>query len=257
VGDASSPGNLGGGTFTDCTLYNNTAVNGGAIASNGASNGTVSLTNCTLKTNAASSSGGNIYGAVSLANTIVSGGTPANFGSAPGQTSQGHNISDDAAGGGAGTGPGGFLNGTGDKRNTNPQLATTSPQDNGGFTTTFGLSNTSPAIDQGDDGLAPYRDQRGNFRTGKSDIGSFEYNGGFVGKSFIERDGNSAVVSAEVVYNNTYRLERKMNLTDASWQDLSQTVDPIQATDNDVESITDPNGFSSTRGFYHIIMVPQ
>src|SRR5204863_8370281 len=129
------------------------------------------------------------------------------------------------------------------------------PQINGWFTTTFALSSTSPAINQGGDSLAPNRDQRGNFRNGQSDIGAFEYNGGFVGASSIDRDGTSAAVSAELVVGYTYRLERKMNLTDSSWQDLSATVDDIQATDNDVESISDPDGFTFPRAFYHIIVV--
>jgi hypothetical protein len=148
------------------------------------------------------------------------------------------------------------LNATGDIRNTSPQLASASPQNNGGLTKTFALNAASPAINQGDDSAAPYRDQRGNFRTGVVDIGAVEFNGGFVGATDIQRDGNAAVVSAEVVNGYTYRLERKANMTDPSWQNLSATVDDIQASGNDVESMTDPNGFSLGRAFYHITVVP-
>ena len=83
----------------------------------------------------------------------------------------------------AGTAPGGILNQTGDLRNTNPQLLTSSPQNNGGPTKTFaiGVFGSSPAINAGDDGAAPRRDQRGYFRTGQSDIGAYEYFGSVVG----------------------------------------------------------------------------
>jgi hypothetical protein len=61
--------------------------------------------------------------------------------------SLGYNLSSDAAGGDGTTGPGGFLNATGDLRNTNPNLGPL--QDNGGPTFTHALLPGSPAIDTG------------------------------------------------------------------------------------------------------------
>lgn len=102
--------------------------------------------------------------------------------------SRGHNLSSDAAGGDDGTGPGGWLNAIGDKRNTDPLLGPL--QDNSGPTLTHALLPGSPAIDQGkrrvNGCLRSYTDQRGfprpvddpnvpNALGGDgSDIGAFE-----------------------------------------------------------------------------------
>jgi hypothetical protein len=48
---------------------------------------------------------------------------------------------------------------------------------NGGHTNTFSLLANSPAINAGNDALAPTADQRGFGRNGISDIGAFEFNG--------------------------------------------------------------------------------
>jgi hypothetical protein len=238
-------------TTIDCTFYSNIAGDGGAVYSNGIGNSTV--TNCTLVSNTALSVAGSVDGGT-LTNSIFKGGSPTNFatGTGVGIASNGHNISDDAATGDGGTGPGGMLNQTGDVRNTNPQLLTTSPQDNGGPTRTFaiGLFGAGPAINAGDDGYAPHRDQRGYFRTGRSDIGAFEYSGGVVGSDTIARNGNDAVISAEVIYGHSYQLERKMNLSDASWQPIGSE---FTATDNDIEPAPTASGdLSLVRAFYHV-----
>jgi hypothetical protein len=77
-------------------------------------------------------------------------------------TSLGYNLSSDAAGGNGATGPGGFLNGTGDQRNTDPllekdpnDLTKALLKDNGGATFTIALLPGSPAIDAGDPNFAP------------------------------------------------------------------------------------------------------
>jgi hypothetical protein len=49
---------------------------------------------------------------------------------------------------------------------------------NGGPTKTVALQSGSPAINAGDDNLAPVTDQRGYPRAGVSDIGAFEFNAG-------------------------------------------------------------------------------
>jgi hypothetical protein len=98
-------------------------------------------------------------------------------------TSQGYNLSSDAAGGNSTKGPGGLLNGPGDIRNTNPMLGPL--KDNGGPTMTHALLDHSPALNAGDPNFNPYLfdppllyDQRGaNFPrivTGRVDIGAFE-----------------------------------------------------------------------------------
>ena len=116
-----------------------------------------------------------------LQNTILrAGASGANLVNDNGTiVSGGHNLSSDAAGGPAGTAPGGFLNATGDKRNTDPQLDPAGLANNGGPTMTIALQATSPAINGGDNNLSPLTDQRNYTRSGVSDIGSFEFGGTF------------------------------------------------------------------------------
>ncbi len=235
--------------LVNCTFYQNAAPYGGAFYCTYAPAGP--MINCTFVSNTATTAGGNVSGGTAT-NCIFKGGSPNNL--TVGGASNGHNISDDAAGGDTGTAPGGYLNKTGDLRNTNPQIVTSAPANNGGPTKTFaiGVFGVSPAINAGDDNYAPRRDQRGNFRTGRSDIGAFEYFGGLVGGITIARNGNDAVVSAELVYGLTYRLQRKTSLLDSTWQDISGISD-LTATDNDTESITDLGALSSqTRAFYRV-----
>lgn len=116
--------------------------------------------------------------AVEIANSIfrrTSGGR--NFFNGEGSTliSRGHNLCNDDASGGGGTGPGGLLSSPGDIRNTDPMLGPLS--DNGGPTQTFALLPGSPAINAGDDATARSRDQRGYARNGTSDIGAYEVGG--------------------------------------------------------------------------------
>ncbi len=240
--------------LTNCTFYTNIAPYGGAIYSDAGGHNTA--VNCTLSGNTATNTGGSAYGNLATANTIFKGGSPNNFDpnnniGGVGIASNGHNMSDDAAGGPGGTAPGGLLNATGDKRNTNPGFVTSAPVDNGGPTRTLaiGIFGSSPAINAGDDGYAPRRDQRGYFRTGQSDIGAYEYFGGLVGASSIARSGNNVIVSAEVVYGHSYQLERKLNLSDASW---TQIGNEFLATGNDIEPAPPASDLSLGRAFYHV-----
>ncbi|MEY2510438.1 MAG: hypothetical protein QOE26_1201 [Verrucomicrobiota bacterium] len=176
--------------MTNCTLNQNSASqHGGAIYNDGtnAGNAALTLTNCTFNQNTSTLVAGGIYndafnqGQVSgtatlvLRNTIIrSGANGANLVNEQGTiTSQGSNLSSDAAGGDAATGPGGFLNQAGDIRNTDPKLDTL--KSNGGPTDTVALLAGSPAINAGNDALAPSTDQRGKPRIGVSDIGAFEF----------------------------------------------------------------------------------
>ena len=176
--------------IVNTTLSGNAAQQGGAIynAAFSGSAARIELVNCTLNDNA--SAAGGVYNTRSFssadvvtANTIFKAAAgSSNFvnvgqtGQSPGTiTSQGHNISNDAAGGDPTTSPGGFLNGTGDIRNTDPNLAGLG--NNGGPTATHALNSGSVAINAGNDSRAPARDQRYYSRAGTSDIGAFEVNG--------------------------------------------------------------------------------
>jgi hypothetical protein len=188
-GGAANEANL---TLTNCTLNQNQAGQyGGTIYNDGTSSGyaTVTLTNCTLNQNTAALLAGGIYNdalnpgssgiaSVSLKNTILrAGASGANLVNDNGTISSGgHNLSSDAAGGPAGTGPGGFLNGPGDIRNTDPQLDPGGAANNGGSVTTVALLAASPTIN-GSDPSAPPRDQRGYIRPDAPDVGAFEFGG--------------------------------------------------------------------------------
>ncbi|MGZ5537980.1 MAG: choice-of-anchor Q domain-containing protein, partial [Chthoniobacterales bacterium] len=81
--------------------------------------------------------------------------------------SQGYNLSNDAAGGDGSTGPGGFLNATGDIRNTDPLLGPLA--NNGGPTLTHAFPINSPVLDKGKNFGLPF-DQRGLLRTADSPV---------------------------------------------------------------------------------------
>jgi hypothetical protein len=66
-----------------------------------------------------------------------------------------------------------LLNATGDQRVTHPKIR--SLANNFGPTQTCALESDSPAINAGDDSMAPPTDQRGRSREGRSDIGAFEF----------------------------------------------------------------------------------
>jgi hypothetical protein len=205
-------------TLTASTVSNNT---GGGIFNYGAGGCTAifTITNSTVSSNSGtgiytsgvdtgagllrlmnstvSNNGGNggiqnisLYGGsatVEIANSILN----ANLGPGGGIAtldgtviSLGYNLSDDASGGDASTGPGGLLNGPGDIRNTNPLLGPL--QNNGGPTMTHALLPYSPAIDAGDPNFDPNAfdppllyDQRNSRRfprvvNGRIDIGAYE-----------------------------------------------------------------------------------
>jgi len=127
------------------------------------------VANCTLSGNSGAAGAG-IYNDGSAGSaTLEIGGTILNDNDAGGNitndsgsvTSDGYNLSSDAAGGDGSTGPGGLLNSTGDIRNTDPMLGPL--QDNGGPTFTHALLPGSPAIDAGDPNFVPPPDydQRG------------------------------------------------------------------------------------------------
>ena len=158
---------------------------GSTISDNGANNGagienrgTLTLTNVTLRQNAASLNGGGIYnfgGTIGLTNTIIAENIAPRGPDCTGSpTSLGHNL--------IGTSDGcSFTPNTGDMVNVDPMLGPL--QGNGGPTSTHALLPRSPAIDAGDDSVlgAPHfltGDQRGAGFPRKSgahvDIGAYE-----------------------------------------------------------------------------------
>jgi hypothetical protein len=167
--------------LTNCTLSQNEATSAGSGALNNYG-GRASLTNCTFANNLVSvdNQGASISntngGSVTTGNSLfVRGGLKPNFFNDATFRSNGNNLSNDAAGGFPGTGPGGLLNAHGDIRNTNPLLQALA--DNGGPTQTCALQWNSMAVNFGNDTMAPARDQRGVPRNGVSDIGAYEYSG--------------------------------------------------------------------------------
>jgi CSLREA domain-containing protein len=166
-------------SLVNCTVSGNTGASLAGGIGNGTSNGgtaSLSIFNCTFSGNTP----GALYvgGTTEMGNTILKrGASGANIVGTI--TSRGHNLSDDAAGGDASTGPGGTLNATGDQRNTDPRLGPL--QNNGGPTFTHNLFSNSPARDAGDDAvLGPplnlMTDQRGFPRRvgSTTDIGAVE-----------------------------------------------------------------------------------
>src|ERR1044072_4822638 len=156
----------GGAIYTLGTLYlrnttvsgNSASIIGGGLYSFGGVN---QFESCTFSGNIAqtgsaiwASSGGSPPDHVTALRNCVFQVTNSGQSVAGGQDrikSLGHNLSSDAAGGDAGTGPGGLLYAKGDLRHTNPYLATL--QNNGGPTLTHPLVLPSPAIDAGGDPL--------------------------------------------------------------------------------------------------------
>lgn len=59
------------------------------------------------------------------------------------------------------------------------------------------------------------------------------------------------VVSVELVYGQTYELQRKNNMTDSTWGTISGVAD-LTATGNDTESFTAPGDFLLGKAFYHV-----
>jgi dockerin type I repeat protein len=176
-------------TVTNSTLSGNSATAGGAIENlnEAGNNATVTLTHSTLSGNSAGQGGGirnadlgSGSASLTIGNTILHAGffgeNIFNFSAI--LTSSGYNLSSDAAGGDGTTAPGGFLNATGDRRNTNPKLGPL--QNNGGPTLTHGLLLGSPAIDAGSPSFTPPPnfDQRGSgfprVVNGRIDIGALE-----------------------------------------------------------------------------------
>ncbi len=156
-------------TITNSTISGNSVTDGsiGGIYAGGM----VTITNSTISGNTASVGTGGIVGVdeTNIRNTIIAGNSAGLQARDCGGTlaSQGHNLVQDTTGCTITGDPTGNITGE------DPLLGPLS--DNGGSTLTHALQVGSPAIDKGDDSVAPPTDQRGVARVGTSDIGSFEF----------------------------------------------------------------------------------
>ena len=159
-------------TISNSTVTGNTAGGIQNVAFSVDANAT--LLNCTVADNDGSQLwSGSGYGTpqgtatIQLHNTIISAGHgTANLTATRGGVfhSQGYNLSSD--------GGGGFLTGTGDRTNADPQLGPL--QDNGGPTPTMALMPGSPALNAGDAAQLGVPDQRGVTRAGGVNIGAYQ-----------------------------------------------------------------------------------
>ena len=227
-GNSGSGGSFGGGgiynaggtmTIANSTVSGNTvnsSFGGGGIVNTG---GTMTIINSTISGNSAGSGGGIFNwstGTVKITNGTISGNSAAHFGGVTnasngivhsGNTlialntspsspdingsfiSDGHNLI------GNGTGGTGFTNGAnGDQVGVaDPKLDTTLTN-NGGPTDTIALLISSPAINAGDDSIAPKTDQRVYLRSGVSDIGAFEFSGTPIRITSITRLANGHII---------------------------------------------------------------
>jgi hypothetical protein len=167
--------------LTNDTLVGNVAAYGGGLFNQDTGRGTVGLTvvDCTLSGNSASSNGGGIDEAgatpttTALANTIIAGNTSASgndlFGSV--LPTSAYNLVGD------GHGSNGLIDGingnqVGFYSALDPLLGPL--QDNGGASWTMALLPGSPALNAGDPGQLGGTDQRGVVRSGGVNIGAFQ-----------------------------------------------------------------------------------
>ena len=277
------------GSITNCTFDQNSASqNGGGVYIDGESgSATLSISNCTFNGNSAGVSGRGIYNTTGasggsavlqiISTLFKSGGSGANIVNAGGTiTSQGFNLSDDDAGGGAGTGPGGLLNHGGDQRNTDPLLDPLGLKANGGLTMTIALQATSPAIDQGKrsgtisggGSIGSSTDQRGEFRPfddpnitnasggDGSDIGAYEADVRITAQSKVGVGGNDLQLNFTTILGHNYEIQHAPSPS-GPWVQVSGTTPPPPvAGTGGIVIVTVTNAFSPSPQFYRVHQLP-
>lgn len=67
----------------------------------------------------------------------------------------------------------------------------------------------------------------------------------------ITRNGADIVVTFEAVQGTTYRLQRKLNITDSPWQSIAGVSD-LTAANNGPAQITDPGAINLGNAFYRV-----
>ena len=139
-------------------------------------------------------------------------------------------------------------------------------QDNGGSTFTHALLFGSSAIDKGN-ASGSFTDQRDFPRPvdqsniadvnggDSSDIGAIEFGSLPLHVTSVTRAGNNFVVGFEAIQGKTYRLERKLNMTDAMWQSISG-VNDLTASVNGPTSIPNHGAISLGMAFYRVRLLP-
>jgi hypothetical protein len=131
-------------------------------------------------------------------------------------------------------------------------------RNNGGPTDTLAPTATSTVRDAADDALAPATDQRGYPRLSRSDIGAVEFGSGNLAISEITRTGGTDVVVRfeEAVAGSSYRLERKLQLTDAAWQPIAGVADLSVTAAAGSATIVHPGGATELKAFYRVRLLP-
>jgi hypothetical protein len=159
-----------------------------------------------------------------------------------GITSQGHNISTDAAGG--------FLTVSGDQINTDPKLDPNGLQNNGGPTKTIALLASSPAINAGNDANAPARDQRYYLRNGSSDIGAFEYGGALAPISAASRKthGSAGFFDVDLPLTGNVGIECRSGGATGDHQLILTFATPVTVNGSPQAQVTSGTGQVGTGG---------
>ncbi len=75
-----------------------------------------------------------------------------------------------------------------------------------------------------------------------------------LGSSGITRSGSDVTISFDAASGSSYRLERKLNLSDAMWNAITGLND-LNASSNGVASITDPGAIGLGQAFYRVAVV--
>ncbi len=246
--------------------------NGGGIYNEAT---TLNVTNCTLSSNSAQFGGGifnpagktaNVKSSIIALNTAGGSAGPDLNGTF---IAQGFNLigNNDGA---AASFPAGNPNANNDIVGTSaspidPKLDPNGLQNNGGPTQTIALLSGSPAIDKGTSlgstGTLT-TDQRGAGRTlddpsvanaaggDGTDVGAFEF-GATLRLISITRNASDIIITFQAGQGVTYRLERKLNITDAQWQSISG-VNDLTPSSNGPAPITDPGAVSLGKSFYRV-----
>lgn len=193
------------------TFSSNSAFASGAITSfvNSGTAAVVTVRNCTVSSNnsrdTSNGLGGGLYNGtlstMTVGNSIIANNDAAFAYDVSGNfTSEGFNFI------GNRVGSSGFESSTDHEGNPGLENMT---KNNGGPTDTCALLPGSPAINAGNDALAPPKDQRGLARNGPSDIGAFEFAGllpvslSNISTRGVVGTGNDVLIAGLVVSGNS------------------------------------------------------